>query len=162
MIYTHKICRRVLVVARWCRRDSRLSFLEFQSAQGRTLGKRGSNRRENGSLYIQSRYNEENPSIRRANNRARRDIKWLLLHFCCRDWWRKLSLFFFFFTSPSYNWRSLLRHSSIPPFERCIFWRDSVVCVRPPWLSTEVACHSSCRLQTIIPTASAIHMHARF
>jgi hypothetical protein len=55
-----------------------------------------------------------------------------------------------------------LRHSSIPPFERCIFWRDSVVYVRPPWLSTEVACQSSCRLQTIIPTASAIHMHARF
>ena len=60
MIYTHKICRRVLVVvARWCRRDSRLSFLEFQSAQGRTLGKRGSNRRENGSLYIQSRHKKK-------------------------------------------------------------------------------------------------------
>ena len=59
-LYTSKIMSAsALVVARWCRRDRRLSFLEFQSAQGRTLGKRGSNRRENGSLYIQSRYKKK-------------------------------------------------------------------------------------------------------
>lgn len=158
-----------MVVARSCRRDSRRRLSPFSNFKA-LKGARWENEAQTGEktalFYIQSRYTTRRrskilPSVAQTIGQGETSSG------SCCTFVATWPLFAgtdgenFLFSSSSLH-RHIIGGAFAPFFNSTFFERLCCVYVRPPWLSTEVACHSSCRLQTIIPTASAIHMHARF